>query len=94
MKQTQNIKSLVNDVEELLSHLSEDDQPAIQELRARIKDAIDSTKQTRKSASRPMRRYAMSIDNYITGYPRMGFITGLVLGGLIVYTASFFGSEE
>jgi ElaB/YqjD/DUF883 family membrane-anchored ribosome-binding protein len=94
MKQPQSLKRLVSDVEELLSQLSEDDQPAIQELRARIRDAIDSTKQTRKGASGPIRRYAMSIDNYITSYPRMGFITGLVLGGLIVYTASLFGSEE
>ena len=94
MKQAPNLETLVNDVEELLAQLSDEDQPAIKKLRARIEDAIDSTKHARESASRRIGRYAMSVDNYITGYPRLGFITGLVLGGLIVYAAGLFGVEE
>jgi ElaB/YqjD/DUF883 family membrane-anchored ribosome-binding protein len=94
MKQAQNRETLIDDVKELLAQLSEEDQPAIKELRARIEDAIDSTKHARESASRRIGRYAMSVDNYITGYPRLGFITGLVLGGVIVYAAGLFGSKE
>jgi ElaB/YqjD/DUF883 family membrane-anchored ribosome-binding protein len=94
MKQAQNLENLVNDVKELLAQLNEEDQPAIKELRARIEDAIDSTKRAGESASRRIGRYATSVDNYITGYPRLGFITGLVLGGLIVYAAGLFGSDD
>ena len=94
MKQAQNLETLVNDIKELLAQRSEEDQPAIKELRARIEDAIDSTKHERESATRRIGRYATSVDHYITGYPRLGFVTGLVLGGLIVYAAGLFGSEE
>jgi ElaB/YqjD/DUF883 family membrane-anchored ribosome-binding protein len=52
MKQAQNLETLVSDIEELLAQLSEENQPAIKELRARIEDAIDSTKQARESATR------------------------------------------
>ena len=92
MKQAQNLETLVNDVKELLAQLSEEDHPATKELRARIEDAIDSTKG--ESAARRVGRYATSVNNYITGYPRLGFLTGLVLGGLIVYAAGLVGSEE
>ena len=94
MKQAQDLETLINDVKELLAQLSEEEQPAIKELRARIEDAIDSTKHARESATRRIGRYATSVDNYITGYPRLGFITGLVLGGIIVYAAGLFGAEE
>jgi ElaB/YqjD/DUF883 family membrane-anchored ribosome-binding protein len=94
MKQAPNLETLVNDVEELLGQLNEEDRPAIKDLRARIEDAIDSTKHARESATGRIGRYATSVDNYITRYPRLGFITGLVLGGLIVYAAGLFGSEE
>ena len=94
MKQAPNLETLVNDVEELLAQLNEEDQPATKELRDRIEDAIDSMRHVRESATRRIGRYATSVDNYITGYPRLGFITGLVLGGLIVYAAGLVGSEE
>ena len=51
MKQAPNLETLVNDVEELLAQLSDEDQPAIKKLRARIEDAIDSTKHARESAT-------------------------------------------
>jgi ElaB/YqjD/DUF883 family membrane-anchored ribosome-binding protein len=94
MKQAPKLETLVNGVKELLAQLSEEDQSAIKELRARIEDAIDSTQHASESAPRRIGRYATAVDNYITGYPRLGFITGLVLGGLIVYAAGLFGSEE
>jgi hypothetical protein len=28
-----------------------------------------------------------SLDRYVTGYPRLGFVTGLLLGGAIVHLA-------
>lgn len=92
MKRAQAFETLVDDVKELLTTISDEQQPAIKELRGRIEDAINST--TRKSASAHIGHYAKAVDRYITGYPRLGFLTGLVIGGLIVYAAGFFGSEE
>ena len=51
MKQAQNLETLVSDIKELLAQLSEEDQPAIKELRVRIEDAIDSTIHARESAT-------------------------------------------
>ena len=94
MRRGQAIETLVDDVEELLDKISDAQEPAIKELRGRIEDAINSTRHARKSASAHIGRYAKTVDRYITGYPRLGFLTGLVIGGLIVYAAGFFGSEE
>jgi hypothetical protein len=30
-------------------------------------------------------RYARSVDNYVTGYPRLGFLTGVMLAGGLAY---------
>jgi ElaB/YqjD/DUF883 family membrane-anchored ribosome-binding protein len=98
MKRSQNLNKLVDDVEELLATLREDQQPEIKELCGRIEDAIESTKDARTAqhdarAARRARatarigRYAASVDNYITGYPRLGFITGVLVGGAVVHMA-------
>jgi ElaB/YqjD/DUF883 family membrane-anchored ribosome-binding protein len=94
MKRAQALETLVDDVKELLDKISDEQEPAIKELRGRIEDAINSTKHARKSASAHIGRYAKTVDRYITGYPRLGFLTGLIVGGLIVYAAGFFGSED
>ena len=94
MRQAQNLETLLIDIKELLAQLNEEDQPAIKDLRARIENAIDSMKHAGEGATGRIERYATSVDNYIAGYPRLGFITGLVLGGLIVYASGLFGSEE
>jgi len=94
MRRGQAIDTLMDDVEELLDKIGDAQQPAIKELRGRIEDAINSTKHAKESASVHIGRYAKTIDRYITGYPRLGFLTGLVIGGLIVYAAGFFGSQE
>jgi ElaB/YqjD/DUF883 family membrane-anchored ribosome-binding protein len=87
MKDSKQLDALIQDVEELMTSLGDDQSPEVRELRRRVQDAIDSLEAQRKSAARRIRRYAASVDRYITGYPRLGFATGVIVGGLIVYTA-------
>jgi ElaB/YqjD/DUF883 family membrane-anchored ribosome-binding protein len=90
MNQSPHLSELINDVEELLAELSDEHDPQIDTLRNRIKDTIDSA---RRAVGR-VRRYAGALDDYITGYPRLGFMTGLLIGGVIVYVAAHTRSKE
>ncbi len=83
MNQSRHLNALINDVEELLAELSDEHGPQIDELRNRIRDTIGSV----RPAVARVRRYAGAVDDYITGNPRLGFLTGLLIGGLIVYVA-------
>jgi ElaB/YqjD/DUF883 family membrane-anchored ribosome-binding protein len=90
MKDSKEIDSLVQDVEELIASLADDQSPQVLELKHRVQDAVDSLEARQRGAARRIRRYAASVDRYITGYPRLGFATGVVVGGLIVYAAGLF----
>ena len=90
MNQSRHLSELINDVEELLAESSDEHSPQIDELRNRIKDTIRSVKPT---VAR-VRRYAGAMDDYITGYPRLGFLTGLLIGGVIVYMAALIRPTE
>ncbi len=94
MKDSKQLDSLIQNVEELMQNLAGDQSPHVQELKGRVQDAVDSLEAQRKSAARRMRRYAASVDRYITGYPRLGFATGVVVGGLIVYMVGLFSPKE
>jgi ElaB/YqjD/DUF883 family membrane-anchored ribosome-binding protein len=94
MKDSQQLDSLIQDVEELMATLADDQAPQVRELKRRVQDAVDSLEAQRKTASRRIRRYAASVDRYITGYPRLGFATGVVVGGLIVYAAGLFSPKD
>jgi ElaB/YqjD/DUF883 family membrane-anchored ribosome-binding protein len=94
MKDSKEIDSLVQDVEELIASLADDQSPQVLELKHRVQDAVDSLEVRRRSAARRIRRYAASVDRYITGYPRLGFATGVVVGGLIVYAAGLFSRRD
>ena len=83
MNQSRHLSDLIKDVNELLAVLSDEHGAQIDELRSRIKDTIGSV-----SPMHRVRRYAGAVDDYITGYPRLGFLTGLLLGGVIVYVAA------
>ncbi|MGA2398082.1 MAG: hypothetical protein ABSG30_08495 [Steroidobacteraceae bacterium] len=94
MKESRQIDSLIRDVEELICTLGQDQSPQVRELSSRAQASIDSLEAQRKSATRRIRRYAASVDRYITGYPRLGFATGVIVGGLIVYAAGLFGPKD
>jgi len=94
MKDSQELDSLIQDVEELIATLGNAQSPEVRELRRRVQDALDSLETQRKSATRRIRRYAASVDRYITGYPRLGFATGVMVGGLIVYMAGLLSPKD
>jgi ElaB/YqjD/DUF883 family membrane-anchored ribosome-binding protein len=94
MKDSRELDSLIQDVEELIATLGNGQSPEVRELRRRVQDALDSLETQRKSATRRIRRYAASVDRYITGYPRLGFVTGVMVGGLIVYVAGLLSPKD
>src|SRR5277367_143121 len=89
MNPSRALDKLVDDVEELLAQLSDDHSPQMDELRSRIAQTIGSTKRAiasqRSSVVARIGHYAGSVDDYITGFPRLGFVTGILVGGMIVY---------
>ncbi len=91
MKATRKLTKLVDDVEELLGELGDEQSPEIQELRARVEDAISSTKRAiakqGHSAGAQIGHYASSVNDYIGDYPRLAFMTGAVLFGTLGYLA-------
>jgi ElaB/YqjD/DUF883 family membrane-anchored ribosome-binding protein len=91
MNSTKALNALVNDVEELLAELSEAPGPVADEMRKRVEETIDSAKRAIKSrgqsTSARLTRYAGNVDRYVTTYPRLGFLTGIFLGGMVVYLA-------
>ncbi len=94
MKDSKELESLIQDVEELIANLADDESPQVLELKNRVQGAVDSLEARQRSAVRRVRRYAASVDRYITGYPRLGFATGVVIGGLIVYAAGLFNRGD
>jgi ElaB/YqjD/DUF883 family membrane-anchored ribosome-binding protein len=94
MKDSKELDSLIQDVEELIATLGNGQSPEVRELRRRVEDALDSLETQRKSTTRRIRRYAASVDRYITGYPRLGFATGVMVGGLIVYMAGLLSPKD
>jgi ElaB/YqjD/DUF883 family membrane-anchored ribosome-binding protein len=94
MKESAQLDALIRDVEELISTLGHDQSPQVRELSSRAQACIDSIEARRNSVTRRIRRYAGSVDRYITGYPRLGFATGVIVGGLIVYAAGLLGPKD
>jgi ElaB/YqjD/DUF883 family membrane-anchored ribosome-binding protein len=94
MKDSKQLDSLIQDVGELIARLGDDQPPHVRELRRRVQDAVDVLEAQRSSATRRIRRYAASVDRYITGYPRLGFATGVIFGGLIVYVTGLISPKD
>jgi ElaB/YqjD/DUF883 family membrane-anchored ribosome-binding protein len=94
MKDSKQLDLLIQDVEELIATLTHEQSPHVEELKRRVQGAVDSLEAQRKSANRWIRRYAASVDRYITGYPRLGFATGILVGGLVVYMAGLLSPND
>jgi ElaB/YqjD/DUF883 family membrane-anchored ribosome-binding protein len=91
MKNSKPLNELVNGVEELLAELQDRTDPEVDALRERVAHAMKSAKRTISGQpTRALKRigqYAVSMDDYVTSYPRLGFLTGLFIGGMLVYAA-------
>ncbi|MGO9950143.1 MAG: hypothetical protein ACLPWG_25295 [Steroidobacteraceae bacterium] len=97
MKPSRALNKLVNDVEALLAALNDEHGPQIDELRNRVAQTIGSARRVIAS-QRPglvtrIGDYAGSVDDYITGFPRLGFLTGILVGGMIVYARGLTSSR-
>jgi ElaB/YqjD/DUF883 family membrane-anchored ribosome-binding protein len=91
MKRISSLTRLVNEVEDLLAELQDEHGPEVQELRDRVEDSIDAAKrairQEGKSVTARVGQYAKSADRYINDYPRLAFLSGAVIFGMIGYLA-------
>ncbi len=81
--------NLIDDVEKLLAVLGDEHGPQIDELRMRIMQTIGRAQRAmasqRTGIVARIGHYAGSMDDYITGFPRLGFLTGVLVGGMIIY---------
>jgi ElaB/YqjD/DUF883 family membrane-anchored ribosome-binding protein len=97
MKPSRTLNKLVNDVEALLAALSDEHGPQVDELRNRIAQTIGSAKHAiasqRPSMVARMGHYAGSVDDYISRFPRLGFLTGILVGSIIVYVRGLTSSK-
>jgi ElaB/YqjD/DUF883 family membrane-anchored ribosome-binding protein len=96
MKSDKAIKVLTDQVQELLTLLESCPTPDTTHLRSRIEESLDSAQRAiaRSKVRARLGRYAASVDHYVTGYPRLGFLTGIALGGALVYLAGGLRSQE
>jgi ElaB/YqjD/DUF883 family membrane-anchored ribosome-binding protein len=98
MKTAHRVNQLVDDVEELLAELHDEHGPEIAELRARVEETVAAAKRAigeqSKSAVAKAKQYALAVDDYITSYPRISFLTGVAVGGILVYLAGLLTPDE
>jgi ElaB/YqjD/DUF883 family membrane-anchored ribosome-binding protein len=78
---------LIDDVEELLARLDDEHSPQLDQLRDRVEATMSEaksvlTKQGRSAAAQ-VRHYAGMADDYITGYPRTAFASGILIGSFL-----------
>jgi ElaB/YqjD/DUF883 family membrane-anchored ribosome-binding protein len=97
MNPSRTLDKLVIEVEDLLAELSDDHGPQMDELRVRVAQTIGSAKRAiasqRTSVVTRIGHYAGSVDDYITGFPRLGFLTGILVGGMIMYVRGLTSSK-
>jgi ElaB/YqjD/DUF883 family membrane-anchored ribosome-binding protein len=88
----QKFQQLITDVEELLARLDDEHGPQLDKLRGRIEATMSQakaalTKQGNSTAAQ-VRQYAGMADDYITGYPRTAFASGIVIGAVLGFLAA------
>jgi len=96
MKSRKSIAALADQVEELLDVLERHPcSPEVEKTSDKVHDALDAARNALRRPSMPRRlgRYAHSVDRYVTGYPRLGFLTGIMLGGAMTYLAGLVRAE-
>jgi ElaB/YqjD/DUF883 family membrane-anchored ribosome-binding protein len=98
MKAPSKITQLVTDVEELLDRLDDEHGPQLDQLRGRVEETLSQakavlSKQGRTTAAQ-VRQYAGMADDYITGYPRAAFASGILIGAVLGYLAASLRSGD
>jgi ElaB/YqjD/DUF883 family membrane-anchored ribosome-binding protein len=91
-------QQLVSDVEELLERLDDEHGPQLEKLRDRVEATMAEaksvlTKQGRSTAAQ-VRHYAGMADDYITGYPRAAFASGILIGAVLGFLVASTRSSD
>lgn len=91
-------QQLVTDVEELLASLDDEHSPRFGELRDRLEATVSQAKSalgTHGSATASkLRDYAGMANDYIIGYPRTAFASGILIGTVIGFLIASLRSGE
>jgi ElaB/YqjD/DUF883 family membrane-anchored ribosome-binding protein len=95
---SRNFQQLVTDVEELLASLDDEHSPRFEELRDRVEATISQAKAALSRHSNAtisqVRHYAGIADDYITGYPRTAFASGILIGAALGFLIASARSAE
>ena len=87
MESARKLQTLVDDVEELLERMDDEHSPQLDQLRRRVESTMTQAKralQTQgRSTAAQVRHYAGMADDYITGYPRAAFASGILIGAAL-----------
>ena len=98
MNHSRNFQQLVTDVEELLASLDDEHSPRFEELRDRVEATISQAKAALSRHSNAtisqVRHYAGIADDYITGYPRTAFASGILIGAALGFLIESARSAE
>ena len=85
-------QQLINEVDELLARLDDEHSPQLDELRSRVEATMSQAKSALRkqgpSTASQVRHYAAVADDYIRGYPRMAFASGILLGVVLGFIAA------
>ncbi|HXP24675.1 MAG TPA: DUF883 family protein [Steroidobacteraceae bacterium] len=98
MNNSRKFEQLVNEVEELLARLDDEHGPQLDKLRAQVESTMSEAKSalTRqgKSTAAQVRHYAGIADDYITGYPRTAFASGILIGAALGFLIASVRSSD
>jgi ElaB/YqjD/DUF883 family membrane-anchored ribosome-binding protein len=91
-------QQLLADVEELLERLDDEHSPQLDKMRAQVEATISEVKAALKrrgeGTAQQVRRYAGLADDYITGYPRIAFASGILLGAALGFLIASLRSDD
>jgi ElaB/YqjD/DUF883 family membrane-anchored ribosome-binding protein len=94
----QQFQQLVTEVEELLASLDDEHNPRFNELRDRVEatmsQAETALKKRGNATASKLRDYAGMADDYITGYPRTAFASGILLGAAVGFLVASLRSSD
>ena len=98
MKAPRQFKRLITDVEELLAELNDEHGYEVEELRRRVEETLSQAKSALRSNSKTtvaqVARYAGIADDYITGYPRTAFASGILIAAALGFLVSSARSSD
>jgi ElaB/YqjD/DUF883 family membrane-anchored ribosome-binding protein len=94
LERPRKFQQLIDDVEELLDRLNDEHSPQIDDLRRRLESTVSALSEQGRSTAAQVKHYAGIADDYITGYPRTAFASGILLGGLLGFLLASVRSRD